>query len=349
MERTHRVLIVDDDRQNLYLLKNMLESIGYEAEPAFSGAEALEKLNPSTDLVLLDVMMPGMDGFETAARIRNTPGYEDIPIIMVTILDSKEDRLRSVRSGANDFISKPIDILELRVRVASLLKMKDAQDRIKASLREKDLLLREIHHRVKNNLAIVSSLLRLQSRYAADEFHKKMFMDAENRIRSMAVAHEKLYQTDNLGTLKMGEYVGSLVDHLAVSSKTLGTRIALHKIVDDLSLNMETVIPLGIILTEVVLNSLQHGFPEGREGEIAISLLAAGDQGFELIVKDNGVGIPEDFDIANPKSFGLRLVNVFSRQMNGTVQINNSDGTEFRIQFREGGSKLHESPPVTLR
>lgn len=347
MERTHRVLIVDDDRQNLYLLKNMLESIGHEAEPAFSGSEALEKLRPSTDLVLLDVMMPGMDGFEVATRIRNTPGYEDIPIIMVTILDSKEDRLRAVRSGANDFISKPIDILELRVRVASLLRMKDAQDRIKASLREKDLLLREIHHRVKNNLAIVSSLLRLQSRYAADEFHKKMFMDAENRIRSMAVAHEKLYQSENLGSLKMSEYVGSLVDHLAVSSKTLGTRIVLHKIVDDLSLNMETVIPLGIILTEVVLNALQHGFPEGREGTITISLLATGDQGFELIVKDNGVGIPEDFDLANPKSFGLRLVNVFARQMNGTVQINNSGGTEFRVQFREGGIKFHETSSLT--
>jgi two-component sensor histidine kinase len=339
MERTRRVLIVDDDRQNLNLLKNMLESIGHEAELAFSGAEALEKLHPSTDLVLLDVMMPGMDGFEVATRIRNTQGYEDIPIIMVTILDSKDDRLRAMESGANDFISKPIDILELRVRVRSLLKMKEAQDRIKASLREKDLLLREIHHRVKNNLAIVSSLLRLQSRYATDEFHRKMFIDAENRIRSMAVAHEKLYQTDNLGSLKMGEYVGSLVDHLAVSSKTLGTRITLRKIIDDLSLNLETVIPLGIILTEVVLNAFQHGFPDGREGEITISLLGTGDQGFELIVKDNGVGIPDDFDLDSPKSFGMRLVNLFSRQMNGTVKINNFGGTEFRVQFHEGRTK----------
>jgi two-component sensor histidine kinase len=110
---------------------------------------------------------------------------------------------------------------------------------------------------------------------------------------------------------------------------------------------METVIPLGIILTEVVLNALQHGFPEGREGTITISLLATGDQGFELIVKDNGVGIPEDFDLANPKSFGLRLVNVFARQMNGTVQINNSGGTEFRVQFREGGIKFHETSSLT--
>lgn len=348
MEPPHRVLIVDDDRRNVYLLKDMLESLGHEAEPAFSGTEALEKLNPSVDLVLLDVMMPVMDGFELAKRIRSTLGFEDIPIIMVTILDSKEDRLRAVESGANDFIAKPIDMLELRVRVASLLKMKEAQDRIKASLREKDLLLREIHHRVKNNLATVSSLLRLQSRYAADAYHQKMFMDAENRIRSMAVAHEKLYQTDDLGSLNISEYVGSLVDHLAVSSKRLGTRITIHKHIESLSLNLETVIPLGIIVTEVVLNALQHGFPDSRAGEIAISLFNRGDEGFELIVKDNGVGIKKDFDFDNPKSFGLRLVNSFSRQMNGTIDVNSSEGTEVRLRFLENTGKSTGRAGVSL-
>jgi two-component sensor histidine kinase len=314
----------------------MLESLGHEAEPAFSGAEALEKLSPRVDLALLDVMMPIMDGFELARRIRGTAGFEDIPIIMVTILDSKEDRLRAVESGANDFIAKPIDMLELRVRVASLLKMKEAQDKIKESLREKDLLLREIHHRVKNNLATVSSLLRLQSRYAADPYHEKMFMDAESRIRSMAVAHEKLYQTDDLGALNIRDYVGSLVDHLASSSKRLGTRITIQKRIENISLSLEKVVPLGIIVTEVVLNALQHAFPSVQEGEISISLLNRGDEGFELIVKDNGVGIPKDLDLENPKSFGLRLVNSFSRQMNGTVEMSSSDGAEVRLRFREG-------------
>lgn len=334
--KQHRILIVDDDLKNITLLKNMLEALGHEAEPAFSGMEALKKLDATIDLVLLDVMMPVMDGFQVAAAIRNNTVFGDIPIIMVTILDSKEDRLHAVESGANDFISKPIDILELRVRLASLLKMKDAQDRIKASLREKDLLLREVHHRVKNNLAIVSSLLRLQSRYAADDFHQKMFMEADYRIQAMAVAHEKLYQAEDLRAVVMSDYVGSLVDHLVVSSKTLGTRIILNKVVQDILLDLEIIIPLGIILTEVVLNSLQHGFPDRKEGEITISLQAAGENGFELTVRDNGVGLPHDFDYSAPKTFGMRLVNIFARQLNGTVHIKSMDGTEFRICFHGG-------------
>ncbi|HMK36425.1 MAG TPA: response regulator [Desulfomonilaceae bacterium] len=336
--KRHRILIVDDDRKNITLLRNMLEVLGHDAEPAFSGTEALKKLDSSIDLVLLDVMMPDMDGFHVAAAIRNETVFGDIPIIMVTILDSKHDRLRAVESGANDFISKPIDMLELRVRLASLLKMKDAQDRIKASLCEKDLLLREIHHRVKNNLAIVSSLLRLQSRYAADDFHQKMFMDADYLIQAMAVAHEKLYQAEDLRAVGMSEYVGSLVDHLVISSKTLGTRITLNKVVQDILLDLEIIIPLGIILTEVVLNSLQHGFPDRGEGEITISLQAVGESGFELTVRDNGIGLPHDFDYSTPKTFGMRLVNIFSRQLNGTVQITSAEGTEFRI-FCDGGRR----------
>jgi len=126
-----RILAVDDDPKNRNLLKHMLESLDYEPELAGSGSEALEKLGNGIDLVLLDVMMPGMDGFEVARRIRSDPFHGDIPIIVVTILTGKQDRLQAVEAGANDFISKPIDKLELRVRLVSLLRMKEAQDAIK--------------------------------------------------------------------------------------------------------------------------------------------------------------------------------------------------------------------------
>lgn len=129
--KSKRILIVDDDRQNCDLLEAMLKMFGHESEIAMDGFEALGKLSLDIDLVLLDVMMPGMDGFEVAQQIRSNPQYCDLPIIIATALDSKADRLRAVEAGANDFISKPIDKIELRARTTSLLKMKEHQDALK--------------------------------------------------------------------------------------------------------------------------------------------------------------------------------------------------------------------------
>ena len=130
MIRRKHILIVDDEPKNLRLIKELLEIRGQSSEPASNGLEALEKLKAGFDLVLMDIMMPGMDGFEVVRHIRENPEFADIPIIMVTVLDDKETRLRAVEAGANDFINKPIDRLELSVRMESLLKMKDAQDAI---------------------------------------------------------------------------------------------------------------------------------------------------------------------------------------------------------------------------
>jgi CheY-like chemotaxis protein len=131
MTKPKRVLVVDDEKRNRNVLRAMLKSLGCGSDEAADGEQALSKLNDGFDLVLLDVMMPGMTGFEVAQRIRENPDYGDVPIVMVTVLESKQDSLRAVEAGANDFISKPVDKVELRVRVASLLKMKEAQDAVK--------------------------------------------------------------------------------------------------------------------------------------------------------------------------------------------------------------------------
>lgn len=131
MEKKHRILVTDDDDNIRDLLKMMLEKLGYEVETAVDGFEALSMLAFDIDLILLDVMMPGMDGFEVARKVRTTKGYEDVPIIMVTGLSSHDDRINAVKAGVNDFITKPFEIVEIKVRVASLLKMKDAQDGLK--------------------------------------------------------------------------------------------------------------------------------------------------------------------------------------------------------------------------
>lgn len=131
MDKPKRILVVDDEPGNTLVLSKMLESLGYEHQVANNGLEALQKLGPGIDLVLLDVVMPGMNGFEVCRRIRDNRDFGDIPIIMVTVLAGKEERLAAVEAGANDFVGKPVDKLELSVRVASLLKVKEARDILK--------------------------------------------------------------------------------------------------------------------------------------------------------------------------------------------------------------------------
>jgi PAS domain S-box-containing protein len=217
--------------------------------------------------------------------------------------------------------------------VSDITQRKQAEEQVKASLKEKEILLQEIHHRVKNNLALVGSLLTLQAGYA-DETHRRMFDDLEARVRSMALAHEKLYQSESLADLKIGEYVSGLVDHL-VAATSMGAPIRLVKEIDDVSFGIDTAIPLGFLLTELVSNSLKHAFSDGREGEIRICLQSVGDNEFELAVSDNGVGMPEDIDLSNPASLGMDLVDAFVHKLKGSSKIVRDNGTQVRIIFKE--------------
>lgn len=198
------------------------------------------------------------------------------------------------------------------------------------------MLLREIHHRVKNNLAVVSSLLRLQSRYVGDDAVRDMFEEAEARIRSMALAHAHLYQTDNLSEITTGKYLGSLLNHLSSSVGKLGGNITLSSEVEDIALQIDTAIPLGFIVTELISNALKHAFPDGRRGELKLSLRSLGDGEFELAVKDNGVGMPSNPDLTHSESCGLTLVDVFVKQINGDVELRTQGGTEVRVRFPAG-------------
>jgi two-component sensor histidine kinase len=219
---------------------------------------------------------------------------------------------------------------ELQKEVA---RRRNAEENLEASLKEKEILLREIHHRVKNNLAIVNSLLRLHSKYATDDFHIRLFADAQTRIRSMSLAHETLYQSENLARLKGGEYLATLVDHLVISVGKTGRKIELSKEIDDIFLELDTAVPLGFVVSELVSNALRHAFPIGASGHITVSLrVLAGDQ-LELIIKDDGIGLPKDFDPANPQTFGFKLINLFSDQLNGELSIPETSGTEIRLVF----------------
>jgi PAS domain S-box-containing protein len=211
---------------------------------------------------------------------------------------------------------------------------KKAEEQVKASLKEKEVLLREIHHRVKNNLQVVSSLLNLQSEHIKDSQYTEMLKESQNRIRTMALIHEKLYQSGNLANIDFSEYITSLVEGL-IRSYNVDESITFTIDVEDIPLSVDAAIPCGLIINELVSNCLKHAFPHKRKGVVMITLCQI-EGTSELVVKDNGVGIPDSIDFKNTETLGLDLVTTLAEnQLNGTIALDKTGGTTFTIRFRE--------------
>lgn len=210
---------------------------------------------------------------------------------------------------------------------------KQTQDQLKASLKEKEVLLKEIHHRVKNNLQIVSSLLQMQSRRTTDEDVALVLQDSQNRIASIALVHEKLYRSENLAQIDFAQYVPDLITHLFDSYNISSSQVRMSYQVEDIALAIDTAIPCGLILNELVSNALKYAFPEHKKGEIQIKFQRNTDESLTLKVRDNGVGIPKSFDIETTPSLGLTLVLGLVDQIDGTLDLNCDSGTEFTITF----------------
>lgn len=221
---------------------------------------------------------------------------------------------------------------------------KKAEEAIKRSLKEKDILLKEIHHRVKNNLQIVTSLLKLQAGYVKDDKIKQLFRESQNRVQSMSLIHQKLYQTKDLAHIDFKEYIETVTMHLQHSYGILEDRVKILIDVSKMNMSIDNAIPAGLIINELVSNSLKHAFPDNRSGNIFIS--AAFDEynnEYWLLIRDNGIGLSSKIDLENSASFGLRLVHTLVKQLDGMIEIVNKGGIEFRIHFRSADYKERNS------
>ncbi len=205
-----------------------------------------------------------------------------------------------------------------------------AEERIKRSLQEKEILLKEIHHRVKNNLQVISSLLNLQSEYLPDRRGTEMFTESQHRVKSMALIHEKLYLSEDLGRLDFADYVQALAASLFQSYR-ISSQVALRVNVEEVSLGIDQAIPCGLIINELVSNSLKHAFAD-RGGELRIDLRQR-EQAITLEISDDGVGLPGDVNVQDSKSLGLKLVNILVGQLKGTMQVHRESGTQFMVEF----------------
>jgi PAS domain S-box-containing protein len=229
-----------------------------------------------------------------------------------------------IRDGAG----KPVHTI---AAIEDITDRKRAGDQVKASLHEKEVLLKEIHHRVKNNLQVISSLLNLQSHRIHDPKDVDAFNASMDRIKSMALIHDKLYRSENLASIYFPGYVSDLVRGLVANYST-GKGIELDLRVDPISLNVDNAIPLGLIVNELVSNALKHAFSGGKQGKVVIGLHIEGSDAV-LVVSDNGIGFPDGLDFANTESLGMQLVVTLVEQLEGTITLNGNQGTEFRIAF----------------
>ncbi len=209
---------------------------------------------------------------------------------------------------------------------------KQIEEQIKASLREKEVLLKEIHHRVKNNMQIISSLLSLQAEYIKDPQAFSSFKESQERIRSMALIHEKLYQSHDLAHINFAEYINDLSVFLYSSYTPALSHIALKVDVEDIYLDIGHAVPCGLIVNELVTNALKYAFPAGRSGEIKVAVCQEGNR-YTLTVSDNGVGFPPHVDFRKTSSFGMQLVIMLVRQLNGIIELEAGGGTTFTITF----------------
>ena len=385
-----KVILVDDNEDARYILKTVLTAAGHQVHEATNGKVALclgRTVRP--DLIISDILMPEMDGFQLCREIRKDDTFKHTPFVFytATYTDSKDEQLAS-ELGADRFIRKPMEgelflqeiqavarhvargeiqasepvldedttylklynerlIQKLEKKVFALeqeiAERKQIEDRLKTLLTEKEVLLRELYHRTKNNMYVIQSMLTLQSAFSQNHEVERIVTDIGHKIQAMALVHQKLYQASDLSQVRLQEYLPELT-HLLQQSYTISpSRVTVRLDIDPVVLLIDTAIPCGLILNELLCNAFQHAFPDERNGVIHIQL-TKDDQGLiTLQVSDNGVGVPSGFDFHAQDTLGVQsIVMVAEHQLQGTVAFTTNHGVTCRIQFTD----THYQPRV---
>jgi PAS domain S-box-containing protein len=240
------------------------------------------------------------------------------------LFDSKVEPLRDADGKLIGAIGIALDITD----------RKHTEEQIKVSLQEKERLLKEIHNRVKNNLQVISSLLNLQAGYIEDEPARLKFKESQDRLKALALIHEKLYQSADLTSIDFAGYIRNLAVHLFRSHKVDAHAVALQINTDPINIDIDRAIPCGLILNELLTNALKYAFPNGKTGAIRIHCHEDAHRQLVLTVGDNGIGLPRDLDFRQTDSLGFQLINTLIDQIHGTIALDRMGGTTFNISFR---------------
>jgi len=219
---------------------------------------------------------------------------------------------------------------------------KQLEEKLKSSLSEKEIIIKEIHNRDKNNLQVIISLLNLQAGYLHDEETVRAMQEGQNRVRSMALVHEKFYQLDGISEIDFAEYIEKLCQYIFQTYSETARNVSIDVESDQIAFDLDTAMPCGLLINEIVSNSLKYAFPSGQEGKITIKLKALPENKIRISVADNGIGISQEYGLENPSTLGLQLIGALTSQLNGEVEMLNSNGTTFNITFTYPTAKKPE-------
>jgi two-component sensor histidine kinase len=341
-----RLLIVDDSAGDRRLCRMLMEEARdpalelLEAGDGASGLEACRTLSP--DCVLIDYKLPDMTGIEFLKQLPEESENDRFAIVMLTGLGSGDIAAAALKAGAHEYIMKDhltaaalrLTIEKATTRRDLIRSLKAERDRLAGLLSEKEVLLKEVHHRVKNNLAVIASLLSLQANRSSNEGVSSALRASQHRVESMALIHEQLYATDDLGQVDLVKHATMLAANLFLTYGIDPTRITFLVTMSPLELGLDQAIPVGLILGELVSNALKHAFPDGRSGAITIGGAPSNGR-IELTVTDDGIGIPEGDDFERRKSLGMQIVKILTRQLKGTFEVTGGRPATFKISFPE--------------
>lgn len=249
------------------------------------------------------------------------------------VFDLQKNR-RTVRASYVPHFNEHGTVKAFLALIEDITEQKETENLLKSSLNEKEVLLKEIHHRVKNNLQIVSSLLGLQANYVSNQEDFELFRECQNRVKTMSLVHEKLYQSDNLSMINFSIYVQELVNQLILSYNADRKKIRTEINIEAIYFNIETAIPLAQIINELVSNAIKYAFPERNSGVILVAMKGNKSEGYRLIIEDNGIGIPETIDIRHSKTLGLNLVHELTRSLKADLLLERNHGTRISIFFK---------------
>lgn len=312
------------------------------AENSNLGFELYKSHHP--DIVITDISMPSM--LEMIKRMKEFD--HNVNVVAMSSYNIKEFFLEAIKIGVNGYLMKPVDsgklntmidevssnILMIRALDEKERNRRIAEENLKKSLAEKELLLKEVHHRVKNNLQIISSILKMQERIIDDPKLKTILGESQNRIRSMALIHENLYRNESLANINFANYVKSLASNLARSYAFQQEKIKFEfKLDENLFLPIDIGIPLGLIINELISNSFKHAFVGRDLGTIFVSLKQTAESDYILHVGDDGVGIENESEITDSGSLGMKIVAKLLQQIDGKVIYNFGSGTHYYIRF----------------